>query len=244
MVWPVLADVATGFRTGPFARPQKLFNEFFAKGAGSGRRAGPRDLLWQTVAVSSLAALEAGLEELLLGAHAARLGCQGAVATPGVNSPDTNPRKWLSDDRLMAPSAVKIERILFADFGIVLSSLPTQAHFEVRRKQSSLGGSGQGSPAAGPREWPRLKAYLETLSHVRNAAAHGDASKLGASPSRCEGDLWLTKQNGSWSIQQPHALTALRTVVSAFNLAAVELANATGESVPSMMLPDEVGYPA
>lgn len=243
MTWPYLSETAERFVSGPFVRPRSLFDAFVAKGVGSGRRAGPRDLLWQTVAVSSLAALEAGLEELLLGAHAARRGCEGDLAETGVNSPDSNPRAWLADDRLMAPNARKIERILFADFGVVLNGLPVSSQFHARRKNWSKGGSGRGSLVAGPTDWTGLKRYLETLSHIRNAAAHGDTAKLGKAPSHCEGDLWLLKEDGRWSVQQPHALTALRTVLSAFNLAATELSAVTASPPPELTRPDSVDYP-
>lgn len=243
MVWPHFAQAAEGFVTGPMTRPRALFDAFVAKGKGSGRRSGPRDLYWQTVAVSSLAALEAGLEDLLLGAHAARLGCEGQPAAAGSNSPDANPRTWLADDRLMAPNARKIERILFADFGIVLANLPAAAKYHVRRKDWSKGGSGRGTSVPGPTDWTGLKRYLETLSHIRNAAAHGDTAKLGRAPANCKGDLWLLKEDGQWSVQQPHALTALRTVIAAFNLAAAELATAAGVAVPRLPAPDSVDYP-
>lgn len=243
MVWPHFTKTAEGFISGPMTRPRSLFGAFVAKGKGSGRRAGPRDLYWQTVAVSSLAALEAGLEDLLLGAHAVRLKCEGRPASVGVNSPDGNPRGWLADDRLMAPSARKIERILFADFGIVLKNLPPSAKFNVMRKDWSKGGSGRGKSVSGPSDWTALKKYLETLSHIRNAAAHGDTAKLGRAPANCGGDLWLLKEDGQWSVQQPHALTALRTVLAAYNLAATELAAATGASTPRLTTPNSVDYP-
>lgn len=241
--WPVFANVANGFATGPFARPRTLFDEFAVRQTGSGRPAGPRDLLWQTVVVAGLGALEAGLEEILLGAHAVRLGCQGHAVDPRVNAPDANPAKWLAEDRLIAPGPVKIERILFADFGILLGALPSTARFEVRFKNWSLGGSGKGSRAPGPTNWQTLSAFLETLNYIRNAAAHGDAAKLRNPPPRREGDLWLRKANGIWSVQQPHALTALRTVMATFNLVATELAAATSQPAPSLTLPNTVTYP-
>lgn len=242
-VWPTFSVVASGFLAGPFSRPHKLFDEFVAKGPGSGRRAGPRDLLWQTVVIASLGALEAGLEDLLLGAHAARGGWEGDPVARGVNAPDANPATWLAEARLMAPGPVKIERTLFADFGIVLGTLPSAARFELRRKTSSKGGSGRGEPRPGPASWNVLRTYLETLSYIRNAAAHGDARKLKNPPSTCRGDLWLLKADGVWSVQQPHALTALRTVMATFNLAVTELAGAIRQPVPSLALPDRVTYP-
>jgi hypothetical protein len=81
------------------------------------------------------------------------------------------------------------------------------------------------------------------LNYIRNAAAHGDAAKLRNPPPRREGDLWLRKANGIWSVQQPHALTALRTVMATFNLVATELAAATAQPAPSLTLPETVTYP-
>lgn len=241
--WPTFSAVTSGFAPGPFSRPHKLFTEFAVKQAGSGRPGGPRDLLWQTVVVASVAALEAGLEELLLGAHAARNGCEGDPVLPGINAPDGNLGKWLVEDRLMAPNQEKISRILFGDFGIMLGSLPTEARFEARRKTRSNAGSGKGEPVAGPRRWAELRDYVEMVSYIRNAAAHGDATKLTSPPSKQHGLLWVRKANGVWSVQQPHALTALRAVLATFNLAAVHLAAATKQPAPRLLLPDRVTYP-
>lgn len=241
--WPVFADVASSFASGPFSRPHKLFSEFAVKQAGSGRPGGPRDLLWQTVVVASVAALEAGLEDLLLGAHAARNRCEGAAVQPGINAPDGNLGKWLVEDRLMAPTPDKLARILFGDFGIMLGHLPAEARFEARRKQISNQGSGKGDAVAGPTTWTELRDYVETIGYIRNAAAHGDAAKLKSPPTKRAGLLWVRKADGVWSVQQPHALTAIRTVLATFNLAAVHLAVATHQPGPRLMLPNDVGYP-
>lgn len=242
--WPDFVAETAGFYSGPLIRPRKLFEAFVAKGNGSGRRAGPRDLYWQTVAASSLAALEAGLEDLLLAAHGARQGSEGHKVLKGSNSVDSNPRKWLVEDRLMAPDARKIERVLFADFGVLLDNLPDSATFRARHKDWSKGGAGRGTDVPGPATWRELGKYLNTLHYIRNAMAHGDATKLGKCPAECEGLLWLQKQDGYWSVQQPHALTALRTVVAVFNTAAEGLASTLGRPVlTTLTRPDTIDYP-
>lgn len=242
--WPVFADVAADFYAGPLARPRRLLVEFTARGAGSGRRAGPRDLLWQTVVISSVAALEAGLEDLLLAAHAVRLLAEGDPVLTGANAPDTNVRKWLADDRLMGPNAQKIDRILFADFGILLGALPMAGQFRPRRKEQPNAGSGRGREVAGPATWGQLSNYLNAIAYIRNAAAHGDAAKLGPPPKhlQCEGDLWLKKANGNWSVQQPHALSAVRTVLAVHNTTADALASSLGVPIPPLTLPSNITF--
>lgn len=241
--WPDFATEAGRFVDDHLERPRTLFQAFTAKGDGSGRRPGPRSLYWQTVAVSSLAALEAGLEDLIFAAHAARQGAAGHVIVKGTNSADGNPRKWLVEDRLMAPNAQKIERVVFADFGVLLDALPAAAQFHARKKASPNGGDGRGSSVAGPANWSELGEYLNTLHYIRNAAAHGDATKLGRSPTGAEGLLWLKKQNGEWSVQQPHALTALRAVVAAFNAVADALATKLVLAPAALTTPDTIDYP-
>lgn len=241
--WPDFATEAERFYRDHMSRPRKLFEAFTAKGKGSGRRPGPRTLYWQTVVVSSLAALESGLEDLVYAAHGARQGAGGHVITKGSNSVDSNPRKWLVEDRLMAPDARKIERLVFADFGLLFDDLPKSAKYKARRKVWSKGGSGRGEEVAGPPTWRDLAEYLDTMHYIRNATAHGDAAKLGKCPSTAKGLLWLEKENGEWSVQQPHALTALRTTVAAFNAVAEGLAANLGVAAPSLTTPDTIDYP-
>jgi hypothetical protein len=159
--WPVFAVEANCFYKDHLRRPRLLLAEFTASGTGSGRRKGPRDLLWQSVAASAVAALEAGLEDLVFSAHAARLGYEGLPITPGINTPHKNPRGWLVESRLMAPGASKVEQILFTDFGLMLDALPLAAQFTIMTKESSKAGAGRGQPKVGPKRWAELRQYLE-----------------------------------------------------------------------------------
>lgn len=241
--WPDFATEAQRFYSDHMKRPRQLFEAFTAKGKGSGRRPGPRTLYWQTVVVSSLAALEAGLEDLVYAAHAARQGAGGQVITKGANAVDSNPRKWLVEDRLMAPDARKIERLVFTDFGLLLGGLPRSAAFKARRKAWSKGGSGRGEEVAGPTTWRDLADYVDTMHYIRNATAHGDAAKLGNCPKKAKGVLWLQKEDGDWSVQQPHALSSLRATVAVFNTVAEGLAATLGLSAPTLTTPDTIDYP-
>jgi len=241
--WPDFDTEAERFYRDHMSRPRKLFEAFTAKGKGSGRRPGPRTLYWQTVVLSSLAALEAGLEDLVYAAHGARQGAGGHVVTKGVNAVDSNPRKWLVEDRLMAPDARKIERLVFADFGLLLGDLPPSARFKARKKAWSKGGSGRGEEIAGPTTWRDLADYIETMHYIRNATAHGDATKLGNCPKKANGVLWLQKEDGDWSVQQPHALSSLRATVAAFNTVAEGLAVTLGLAAPKLAPPDTIDYP-
>jgi hypothetical protein len=241
--WPDFATEAGRFYGDHMKRPRKLFEAFTARGKGSGRRPGPRTLYWQTVVMSSLAALESGLEDVVYAAHGARQSAGGQVITKGANAVDSNPRKWLVEDRLMAPDARKIERLIFADFGLLLDDLPPSARFKARNKEWSKGGSGRGVEITGPTTWRELADYLDTMHYIRNATAHGDAAKLGACPKKANGVLWLQKEDGDWSVQQPHALTSLRTTVSAFNAVAEGLAAKLGLTGPTLTKPDTIDYP-
>lgn len=241
--WPDFTTEAERFYGDHMSRPRKLFEAFTAKGKGSGRRPGPRTLYWQTVVLSSLAALESGLEDLVYAAHGARQGAGGHVVTKGVNAVDSNPRKWLVEDRLMAPDARKIERLVFAEFGLLLDDLPHSANFKARKKAWSKGGSGRGEEIAGPTTWRDLAEYLDTMHYIRNATAHGDAAKLGNCPKKANGVLWLQKKDGDWSVQQPHALSSLRATVAAFNTVAEGLAGTLGLAAPKLAVPGTIDYP-
>lgn len=243
--WPKFEDEANRFYGSHLGPPRALFSAFLAKGSGSGRRDGPRHLYWQTVAVFAFAALEAGLDDLVFAAHGARQRAEGEPVAAGINSLDSNPRDWLVSNRLQSPSPRVVSRILFQDFGVMLGNLPPIAMFEVRRKVSSKAGSGQGDATPGPPDWKALSSYLDALSYIRNAAAHGDPVKLHAGrPAHGEGDLWVKLQNGRWSVQQPHALTALRTALSVYNTVAVELAAALGAVAPKgLVSPDTIRFP-
>jgi hypothetical protein len=234
--WPVFADEAGRFFSDHLRRPRRLLDEFTAVGDGSGRRKGPRDLLWQSVAAFAVAALEAGLEDLIFAAHAARLGCEGHLVEPGKNSPTKNPRSWLVESRLMAPGATKVEQVLFADFGLLLDKLPTMAGFHLMTKTASHAGAGSGTPKPGPTTWSTLRPYLETLSYIRNATAHADASRLRTLPTTGgEGALWLRKKDGTWSVQQPHGLTALRVSLAIYNTVAEGLRTKLGLATPLVL---------
>lgn len=242
--WPTFADEAERFFDSHLSRPRSLVAEFTARGQGSGRRPGPRDLLWQSVAASAIAALEAGLEDLLFAAHAARVGVEGATIKSGTNSPDRNPRAWLVESQLMAPSAQKLDRVLFADFGILLDKLPVSAKFTALTKDVSNKGSGRGTAKPGPTGWTGLHLYFDVLAYIRNATAHADAKKLSNPPSACEGELWVSKADGTWSVQQPHGLTGVRAALSIYNTVAVALNQQLGQpSHLKLQLPDTIDFP-
>lgn len=212
--WPTGASAVSDFYRLQLAIPLDLWRAFEVRAPGSQRPQGPRRLQWLATLVLGLSALEAGLENVLVAAHGHRTGKTGQATL----ARDT--RRFLVEDPLQAPSPQKIERELFSSFGLELDTLPVSARFEARRKLSPNTGSGKGDRVPGPTTWPALKEYLGALAYVRNAAAHGDVAKLTALPTQGEGFLWVRKQNGTWSVQQPHALTGLRTVVSTFNAVA------------------------
>lgn len=240
--WPVFSDEVHGFTRGALSRPLKLFEAFTAKGTGSGRRPGPRNLYWQSVAAFSISALEAGLEDMVLAAHAVRQGSEGQVMS-ATNSLGKGTRRWLVEDRLVSPNPAKIERVLFTDFGVLLTGLPSEAQFDARKKAWARGGSGRGARFPGPSTWEGLSKYLETLNYVRNAAAHGDAAKFAKPPGTCEGTLWVRLEDLTWTVQQPHALTALRVVLATYNTVALAIADRLSLPAPAVASPNDIDFP-
>jgi hypothetical protein len=156
------------------------------------------------------------LEDLLLAAHGRRSNKTGQTLLRA-------DRRYLVEGPLQDPNAQKIKQVLFGSFGVELDALPRSARFTARKKASPNRGSGRGEEVPGPTTWSALCKYLDALSHVRNATAHGDVIRLRTAPQTAEGLLWVKKQDGGWSIQQPHALTGLRTVVATFNTIASAL---------------------
>ena len=79
--------------------------------------------------------------------------------------------------------------------------------------------------------------------HLRRSTCKGATVKEHLRRSNCEGALWLKLQSGSWSIQQPHALTALRTVLATFNLVAIGLGDHLGVDVrPRLSSPNSITF--
>jgi hypothetical protein len=214
--WPSPSVVVDEFYRLHLAVPLDLWKAFRVTTRGSGRRAGPRRLQWAATLVLAVASLEAGLEDILLAAHGHRAGKIGQSLT-------RDDRRYLVEDPLQVPNARKIKQTLFGAFGIELAALPSIATFTTRRKVSPNRGSGKGDEVPGPTTWSGLAAYLDALMHIRNATAHGDVVKIRTAPRSAEGDLWVMRQDGAWSIQQPHALTGLRTAVATFNAVAAAL---------------------
>lgn len=227
---------AEAFVAGPMSSAIGLWNSYRVRTTGSRRPQGQRRTQWSVTMVLAMASLEAGLEDLLLGAHGFRMSKVGQDANPY--------RSWLVEAPLQAPNAQKLERLLLSHFGITLGSLPAQARFTPYRKPIS--NEGRGTPASGPAQWATLRPYLDTASYIRNATAHGDTSKLASHPQSLTGYLWVPLKAGGWSVQQPHALTCLRAIVGVFNTVAVALDDELGFSTGSLGLvrPDEaIPYP-
>lgn len=241
--WPRLSDVSEKFAHEHLSRPLRLFRHVATRQVGSGRPSGPREVYWTTTTALCVAALEGGLEDLLFAAHGYRMGAEGVAIAAGVNALDQNPRKWLVADRLMAPSPVKVERILFSDFGLLIDNLPTAANFTMLKKHVARGGAGRGSRVAGPSTWPELRDLWEALVHIRNATAHGDVEKYAKPPTKSSGLVWVELESGRWSVQMPHALTAMRATLAVFNCVAINLASVLKyPDALNLMKPDSLDY--
>ena len=169
---------------------------------------------------------------------------------------------------LSAPNAQKIENTLLSQFGIPPDRIevPGIAHFTARSKQSARGGAGSGNPLPFSGTWQELATHLNTIQYFRNATVHADTRKLETIPGnvsqlseQSKASLWATTVTDDWSIQMPHAVTALRTVVAVFNTVvyslderakSLALASTTNPVVkegisqtnvgPNLRLPDQV----
>ncbi len=218
--WPTPEDAVKEFYGAQLKLPLALFNHLQVKSPGSGRPKGPRPVLWSATYVLAISALEAGLEELVFSAHGVLTNRSGATKR--------DIRKILVEKPLVTPSAQTIANLLEAQFGVVLSAVPPVAQFEARTKPWAKGGAGQGSAVPGPTSWRELAEFQSAVMHVRNGTAHGDMVKLRNPPKDCQDLLWVALQSGGWSMQLPHAMTALRTIVSVYNTVAHELDAAVG----------------
>ncbi len=233
-IWPDPRVVAESFFDGPFDVAHRLYKEFKAPThQGSRRPIGSRRMYWASTVVLAVASLEAGLEDLFFGAHGVRLSMTGTLDQRSM-------RSWLVERPLQAPGPAKIEQLLLSSFGVELDLLPASARFTVRRKPVANAGTGQDQ--TGPMNWASLSQYFDAVVHVRHATAHGDTRRMTNLPSNGKGDVWVPLAGGGWSVQQPHAVTGLRTVVAVFNTVAEALNASVGFDPSHLQLrrPDEV----
>ncbi|MCY4068071.1 MAG: hypothetical protein OXE79_03025 [Acidimicrobiaceae bacterium] len=153
---------------------------------------------------------------------------------------------------LSAPNAQKIENFMMAHFGVLRSmiTVPDVANFTARCKQKARGGSGSGTTLQFSGGWDELAVRLDAIQYFRNAIVHADSQKLAEIPqslsalsSSLRSSMWAEKENSSWSLQMPHAVTAVRTAAAVFNTVAFTLYNAVGLDASDMAVlkpPDEV----
>ncbi len=95
--------------------------------------------------------------------------------------------------------------------------------------------------------WSPIRAASQ---YFRNAIVHADSRKLttipGAAsslPESVQDSIWARQKGGNWSLQMPHAVTAVRTTVAVFNTVADTLYASAGldESAQAVLrTPDEV----
>lgn len=222
---------------------------------GSGRPPGEPQAEWRSVLVLALAALEAGLADIGLAAHHHRIVSRtqvsgGQAATEGELAKVRG--RVLGSMPLSAPNAQKVENFLLTHFGVLPSQIviPKEAEFTTLRKPVALGGAGQGTPAKFVGDWSELAARLDAIQYFRNAVVHADSRRLGAIPQNAarmgEGvtsSIWARQKDNTWSIQMPHAITAVRTTVAVFNtVASVVLSSVSygASTAPFLKPPDEL----
>lgn len=233
--WPSAREAVNQFYQADLRPALDLWDHFYVRSGGPGRRAGPRQTQWLSTLVVTYAALEAGLENIVVAAHGHR------NSKTGHDTLSRKRREHLVENSLSSPTVDKIENTMFAHFGIELGPLPDVAMFTAYTKPVT--NEGEGRPQSSPTDWTSLRDFLRALSYIRNAFAHSDTRRLQSPPEFGKGHLWAGSKTGdTWSFQQPHALTGIRTVISVYNTVAHALDNATGFFCDTLLLrvPDEV----
>lgn len=239
--WPSAKEAVNQFYEIDLKPVLSLWDYFRNRTPGSGRRPGPRKAQWLSTLTVAYAAMESGLENIVVAAHGHR------NMETGQDTLTRGQREYLVEIPLSAPSATKIDRILFAHFGIELGELPDVATFTATVKPAAYKGAGKGSKKPGPSNWGDLKGFLQAVSYIRNAFAHGDTLRPKAFPPTGEGCVWVRSQDGkTWTVQQPHVLTGVRTIIGVYNTVAHALDEATGffgEFTTPLRSPDGlIGY--
>jgi len=205
----------------------------------------------------ALAALEAGLVDVGLAAHYHRFVSRDGALGDGTateNELASARGRLLNSLPLSVPNAQKIENFMLAQFGVLPSGIvvPPVAHFTARCKPVALGGAGSGSRAPFTGGWDELAARLDAIQHFRNAIVHADSRKLttiphaaSALPESIRGSIWASQKDGNWSLQMPHAVTAVRTTAAVFNTVAFTLYAAAGldETVQAVLEPPDKVVP-
>ena len=252
--WPTPADAAQQYYEANLKSAVRLLKSIVRdrRSRGSGRPPGAPQAEWRAVVVLAVAALEAGLMDLALAAHHHRI-TKSVTSKAGTSAQLTTERRRLVDVlQLSAPNAHKIENFLLSHFGVrpAQIAVPAIAHFTTRSKQVALGGAGSGSRVPFNGDWRELSIRLDAIQYFRNAIAHADSRKLTTIPARAlslspreQGSIWARQKNGMWSLQMPHAVTAVRTTVSVFNTVAEVLhsfAHLGRTGMPDLMKPDDV----
>ncbi len=190
----------------------------------SGRPPGPVQERWRSLIARSFDALRSGLEVLLLHSQLDRIieHPRSHVDPTGaeLNQIATDLR-YLT--QLPAPDSNTIENALLLQFGIARESIivPDIARFAARSKLLAWEGAGRGQPIPFEHGWDQLSAMLNTAIHIlANIDTYrGDSIPPTASvlSEQMRGSLWATTKGGEWTVQLPHAATALRTCVAVFN---------------------------
>lgn len=218
--WPDAYDAVNEFYKDDLQPVLDLWKHFGVPRQGPGRPPGPRRTQWLSTLVVAYAALEAGLENIVLAAH----GHRNLRTRPILSR---NRRKYLVEQPLMSPNTDRIERLLFSQFGIELKELPDVAKFTARVKLSARATTSRGAKRSGPSDWNSLSQLLRAISYARNVIAHGD-TRHGQLPTGGEGYIWVRQVDGTWSVQKAHALTGVRTIISVYNTVADALNESTG----------------
>lgn len=221
-----LTDPAVRFYDSIFSPIVDLFYLYEEDRASrpSGRPPGPVQKNWRSLIARSLDALRSGLEILLVHFRIERI-----IEHP---RSDVDPTGVIHDRiatdlrdliQIPAPTSNAIEDALLLQFGIARESIlvPEIAHFTARSKPLAWEAGGRGQPIPTAPDWSQLSAMLNSAMHIR---ANIDTQRGGYVPptasalsEQMRGSLWATTKGGEWTVQMPHAATALRICVAEFN---------------------------
>lgn len=219
-------DPTLRFYDSIFSQITDLFYLYEEVRANSGRGRPPGDIQeeWKSLIAGSFDAVRRGLEVLFTHSQLHRI-----IEHPRSGDHPTSVilDRLATDLRgliyLPTPHSNEIENTLLLQFGITRESIlvPDIARFTARSKPLAWEADGRGQPILTASDWAQLSAMSNTAMHIRtNMDTHrGDSIPPTASAlsEQVRGSLWATTKGGEWTVQMPHAATALRICVAVFN---------------------------
>lgn len=178
-------------------RVERIFElfELSTGRVGQGRQRGERKETWGAITVLARSALEQAIRRL----HRARCDIEGCR----FEKVNFQPVHFFE----------LIDRHSGQEFNMMDESL----HLRLRQKKEPNRGSGSGQPVNGPLTKREFEEGLNALNWVRNGFDHHNVKKIERLPKGDKGEdhpgewtYWVAGANDPWTVQKPHAFSAIR----------------------------------